>query len=217
METPKRRPWKRFLRLSLRGLLFSVLAIGTGLGWVVHRARIRHDAVGAIRRNGGTAWYEWESRHGTLLLASERSTPWAPEWLVDRVGPDLFGDVVFADLSKRGSNEVLAQVGELGHLESLGLNGSPVTDAGLAHLRRLVMLRELALMRTKLTDAGLANLRGLTLLEDLWLNDTVITDAGLVHLKGLSRLRQVWLNGTRVTDAGVEELQRGLPDLLIYR
>src|SRR5690242_4393102 len=209
--------WRRWLRISVRGLIVLVLTIGAGLGWMVHRAHVQRNAVVAIRRAGGTIGYEWEVQHGYFVPGSQRARPWAPGWLVDRVGGDYFGSLVFVDLVKRGSDPDLVHVGSLSRLESLGLNWTPVTDAGLAHLTGLTRLRELALMRARITDAGLVHLRGLTSLEDLWLTDTRITDAGLAHLTGLTRLRQVWLKGTQVTDAGVGELRRALPNLLIYR
>jgi hypothetical protein len=200
----------------MRVLIVLVLTIGAGLGWMVRRAQVQQDAVATIRRAGGTVGYKWELQDGVFLPAPQRAVPCAPGWLVDFVGLDYFGDVTFVDLVKQGSDTDLVQVGNLSRLESLGLNGTSVTDAGLVHLTRLVDLKELALMRTRITDAGLAHLTGLKNLENLWLNDTQITDAGVGQLKALIRLRQLWLNGSHVTDAGVEELRRALPSVLIY-
>ena len=42
---------------------------------------------------------------------------------------------------------------------------------------------------TKVTDAGLADLKGLKRLTHLYLCDTGVTDAGLAHLKGLTELQ----------------------------
>jgi internalin A len=56
--------------------------------------------------------------------------------------------------------------------KDLYLYGTPVTDAGLAHLRELTNLQTLGLNGTQVTDAGLANLRGLTNLSELSLNGT---------------------------------------------
>ena len=47
---PVARPWRRFLRLSVRGLIVLVLVIGAGLGWLVRSAHIQRDAVAAITR-----------------------------------------------------------------------------------------------------------------------------------------------------------------------
>jgi hypothetical protein len=47
------RPWQRFLRFSVRGLIVVVLVIGVWLGWLVRSARIQREAVAAIRIAGG--------------------------------------------------------------------------------------------------------------------------------------------------------------------
>ncbi len=44
------RPWRRFVRLSVRGLIVLVLVIGAGLGWMVRQAHIQREAVAAIRK-----------------------------------------------------------------------------------------------------------------------------------------------------------------------
>jgi hypothetical protein len=36
---PVSRPWRRFLRFSVRALIVLVLVVGAGLGWVVRSAR----------------------------------------------------------------------------------------------------------------------------------------------------------------------------------
>jgi hypothetical protein len=48
---------RRWLRLSVRGLIVLVLVIGTELGWVVHGARVERDAVAAIQRQSGSVHY----------------------------------------------------------------------------------------------------------------------------------------------------------------
>ena len=42
---PVARPWRRFLRFSVRGLIVLVLVIGGWFGWVVRSARIQREAV----------------------------------------------------------------------------------------------------------------------------------------------------------------------------
>jgi hypothetical protein len=69
METPRMRPWWRYLRLSVRGLMLVVLAVGGYLGWWLHLARVQRQAVAAIRGAGGSISYEWDvpgnpSTHG---------------------------------------------------------------------------------------------------------------------------------------------------------
>ena len=82
-----------------------------------------------------------------------------------------------------------------------------VTDAGLVPLEGLANLVELHLSKaTKVTDAGLAHLRKLPRIEGLWLDGTSLTDAGLRHLKDLRTLKELYLGATGVTDAGLANL-----------
>jgi hypothetical protein len=107
----------------------------------------------------------------------------------------------------------LACLADLKGLVSLDLAYcGQVTDAGVAHLTGLTRLRGLKLCDTQVTDAGLASLEGLTDLEELDLHLTSITDAGLAHLRRLARLRELNLGYTHLTDAGLEYL-KGLTGL----
>jgi hypothetical protein len=58
METPKKRPCRSYLRLSLRGLIVLVLGIGGWMGWMVHTARVQRNAVAAIQKIDGTVRYD---------------------------------------------------------------------------------------------------------------------------------------------------------------
>jgi hypothetical protein len=187
---PVSRPWRRFLRFSVRGLILIVVALGAGWGWIVRQAHIQRDAVAAIRKAGGAVSYNWEWEYGRLFPGGE---PWAPSWLGDLIGVDFFGHVtrVYLEGTSGPADTVLAKVGRLNQLQRLFLNGASVTDAGLVHLK------------------------GLTNLDVIWLNDTQVTDAGLIYLNGLTNLSGLELNGTWVTDAGVNELKRSLPSLRI--
>jgi hypothetical protein len=69
---------------------------------------------------------------------------------------------------------------------------------------------------TQVSDTGLAHLKGLTNLGSLSLSGTQVSDAGLPHLTGLVRLSVLWLKDTHVRDAGIRELKQALPSLTIY-
>jgi mono/diheme cytochrome c family protein len=88
----------------------------------------------------------------------------------------------------------------------LDLQGSAITDAGLATVAKCRNLMRLHLNRTVVSDAGLATLKGLASLEYLNLVGTSIGDAGLAHLAGLTRLQRLYVMGTKVSDAGVAKL-----------
>ena len=81
--------WKRFLRFRMRGLLVFVLVIGAGLGWIVRDAHVQRDAVAAIQAAGGKVMYDWEWSDGKYIPGGK---PWAPRWLVDRIGFYIGGD-----------------------------------------------------------------------------------------------------------------------------
>jgi hypothetical protein len=185
--------WRRYLRFSVRRLIVVVLVIGAGLGWIVRQAHIQRDAVAAIMQTGGSIRYDWEWKDGNPIPGGK---PWAPRWLVDRIGVDYFGHVTAAvshHMSAATSDAVIAQVGRLTGIQSLNLHDSSISDSGLVHLKGLTNLQVLLLYRTQ------------------------VSDAGLVHLKGLTNLSALQLDGTQVTDAGVEELKRALPSLRIIR
>jgi hypothetical protein len=185
------RPWRRFLRFSVRGLILIVIVLGAGLGWIVRQAHIQRDAVAAIRKAGGTVSYDWEWKDGKSIRGGK---PWAPRWLVDLIGTDYFGHVTIVDFP----------------------GASTATDATLAHVGPLTRLQWLTVNHASVSDAGLVHLKGLTNLSVLGLDGTQVTDVGLVHLKGLTRLSDLGLNGSQVTDAGMNELKRALPGLRIH-
>jgi hypothetical protein len=122
-------------------------------------------------------------------------------------------------------------------LESLGVSGLQVTDAGIVDLKNFPKLRDLRLAGSaftdrgfetvaklenlvnlgfcdsSLTDQGLAQIGRLKKVHDLDLSGNKgITDTGLVHLQGLKSLHSLNLSGTSVTDAGLAHLA-ALPNL----
>ncbi len=206
---PAQRPWRKFPRFSVRGLIVVVLVIGAGLGLIVRQTHVQRDAVAAITKTDGSVLYDWQWSNGKL---NPQGNPGAPKWLVDLIGIDYFGHVTEATLTRKATDAELAQVGRLIRLQVLTLELSSVSDAGLSHLNGLTKLSELNLDSTHVTDAGLAHLKGLRTLEVLSLEKDRITDSGLVHLKGLTNLSRLGLDGTQVTDAGLVQL-KGLTKL----
>ena len=82
--------------------MVCVLIVGTVLGLEVREARIQRDAVSAIMSDsgnsldGGGVYYNWELADGAPpSSAATGSQPWAPKWLVDILGIDYFGHVVY--------------------------------------------------------------------------------------------------------------------------
>jgi hypothetical protein len=244
LAKPVSRPWRRFLRFSVRGMIVVVLVIGVWLGWIVRDARIQRDAVAAIRKEDGGVKYDWEWNYG---IAVPRQKHWPPRWLGNLIGVDYFGHVTAVVLVEPETDAPIAAIGRLTQLQDLGLFESltryrsgvgdaslehlkgltnlsvlnftfwPVTDAELAHLTAMTKLSTLGLPGTEVTDAGLVNLKCLRSLAKLDLSGTKVTDDGLTHLKALTNLSKLELRRTRVTRAGVEKLTRALPKLTITR
>jgi internalin A len=212
--TPNPRPWRRCLRVSVRGLIVLVLVIGGGMGWIVRSAREQFAAVKAIQAVGGNVWYEWDWTNGHSIPTGE---PWWPKWLVKRVGVDYLGSVVRVGLFFNCTDKELVHVGRLGQMDTLSLPGARISDTGLANLAGLQRLETLNLWGNKITDAGLVHLKTLHKLRWLCLDQTDVTDSGLRELTGLTNLQTLSLEKTRVTDAGVQELQKNLPRLKIIR
>ncbi len=190
---PVSRPWRRFLRFSVRGLIVLVLVTGAGLGWVVRSARIQREAVAAILMAGGCVDYDRQWEHGQMV---SRPSPDIPQWLLDRLGEDFFYHVTrVGDLTQRMSDAELGHIGNLTKLQSLRLYNA----------------------NERISDIGMANFAGLSDLRTLIMFAPAVTDAGLAHLRGLTRLESLILEGTQVTDAGVKDLQQALPHLKITR
>ena len=106
------RPWRRFLRFSVRGLTILVLVIGASLGWIVRK---RSDSA---RCRGGDR-ESWRHRFLRLGLRDGHVSPWgkpiANAWLVDHVGIDYFDHVIAVELSESSTptDSVFSQVGRL--------------------------------------------------------------------------------------------------------
>ena len=200
--------------------MILVLVLGGGLGWLADLARRAHsqrDAVRAIRKADGVAWYDWGYKSGERP-SSWKGEPWAPKWLVERLGEDYFGRVVAVHQygefirTPKFTDEDMVHVGRLEGLVELKLIGSSITDAGLAHLKGLTNLERIRLVDSAVTDAGLAYLKDLPRLKVLSLYGGNFTDAGLLYLNGLSSLQDLALSNTKVTGAGLASL-KGLASL----
>src|SRR5258708_7595905 len=134
-ESPKADPPKRKRRrfqFSLRTLLIFTLVVAVACAWLgrkIEQKRREREAVEAIVKKGGVAWYEMEN-------GIEK--PAGPDWLRNLLGEDFFSEVQGVDFYHR-----------------------PVTDSELGFLKTLTTIQTLNLESTRVTDAGLANLEGL--------------------------------------------------------
>jgi hypothetical protein len=104
------RPWRRYLRFSVRGLIVLILVVGGCLGWLVRSARLQRETVAAIRNADGEVSYDWEWKNGTSIPTNG---PKVPHRLVEALGVDYFGHVVHVSFSSRSRTRLLRRVDEL--------------------------------------------------------------------------------------------------------
>jgi Leucine Rich Repeat (LRR) protein len=206
---PVSRPWRRFLRLSVRGLIVLVLVIGAGLGWIARQAHVQCDAVEAIKKAGGRAYYDINPRNE--VFSWSKLSAWR-RFIGEYIGIDFVFHVVYADVhfgpesNAANSQQALARLGDLAQLEQVNLSGKSVTDGDLARVAGLKHLELLMLQNTGISDAGLTHVRALTSLQEIYITSTGIGDDGLNHLTGLTNLKHLTYHG-RLTDVGMERLK----------
>src|SRR5262245_52503839 len=124
--------------------------------------------------------------------------------LSDRANSDV---PVHRVISDHATDDLLSVLPALPELREVCLNRSPISDAGLVHLRQVEGLEELYLWATPISDAGLAHLEAVTGLRRLELRRCAVNDAGLAHVAKIPNLERLNLEGTRITDAGLEHLR----------
>ena len=162
---PFSRPWRRFLRFSVRGMIVVVLLIG---GWAgvdcpqcsdsARGSGGNQDATEATPFTTGSGSTERQRRQlgspqappittgsGTSERKSLEENPRAPKWLVDLIGADYFGHITYVGITPKENFRTLAQVGLLLGLQELNLNQSSVGDAEIQHLKGLSNLSILLL------------------------------------------------------------------------
>lgn len=125
-----------------------------------------------------------------------------------RIKKKILANFRHSDATLRSMVFLAVAVGIADEIDRLDLSSSPVTDAGLSHLRRLSSLQVLCLPNTKVTDAGLRHISQLESLVSLDLFNTSIGNSGLHYLANLESLVQLDLTRTRVTEEGILEFDR---------
>ena len=226
------RPKRRWLRLSLRGLMALVLLLGGGLGYLVNAARIQREAVAAVRRTGGYASYGWRDLHAYDIYPSGEMnyhSPWMDDYLGPQVrdralawlGPDYFGSVSGVTLGENDShvreqNPTAADMAQVARLQRIVICWACSPRLGKAEVKYLANLTDLTeiVYRGTAADSGapLADLSRLTKLRSLDLNVPTLVDADLVALRNLPNLEHLGISGPLLTDAGMRHL-RGLVGL----
>jgi hypothetical protein len=172
------------------GTALAIVLIGVIL-WLNGSRAWHYPARAAIQRMGGSVTY---------LTAAE---------LRGRVAIILPGTV---------SDDELEKMTELDRLEPvwLQLPKAPVTNRGVASLKRLKELRGLSLLGTRVDDDGMQHLLELKNLHTLNLDGCAVTDRALAVLGQIPQLRGLSVIGTKVTPDGVNKLRKARPDLDLH-
>jgi hypothetical protein len=152
----------------------------------------------------------------SLALTGCSSPPEHPKLAEDERATVAEFERVVGSLSVGTDDEQDLMIDESGHVIVVDLSGKEeLTDELLAQIGKLVHLQKLYLTSTPITDAGLAHLAGLSELTNLELSSTAVTNAGLAHLKPLKNLRTVICRNTQINSTGSNELKKTLPSVLI--
>jgi hypothetical protein len=96
----------------------------------------------------------------------------------------------------------------------IDVNGTVVTDAGVAELAKCKSLSTVNLGKTAVTDSGLALLTKITGLESLWLDDTSIGDASVPTIAKLRSLSVIGLERTKLTEQRIAQLKTHYGDAI---
>ena len=219
---------------SLKTLLIVNTLFAVAIGWRAQEARQQSAVTKRIRELGGQVSYDFAPSDDELLRRSEEDAaavragrranvyvdrPLAPEWLVQRLGVDLFARVTDVRIGHSMiEDKDLAFLVDLPYLRKLSLSVMPrITNETLRYVGQLKRLESLSLTQNNLvghgfTDEGYSHLAGLKFLVHLSLANSHLGDDALQHLSELTRLETLGLDGTRVTADGLRHIQ-GLTNL----
>lgn len=100
----------------------------------------------------------------------------------------------------------LIQLSCLRALETIILDGTTITNEGLACLRPLTRVSRISLRDTQITDDGLDHLAEMKDLESIDLYGCRISDEGLAQIARFSKLRRLTASGAGITNTGMSHL-----------
>jgi hypothetical protein len=123
------RPWRKYLRFSVRGLIiFVLIIIGGALGWWIHAARVQRDVLAA---DSGLAHLKSLSK---LYLLDLTNTKVSDAGLANLT---VLSKLKYLDLDGTEITDAgLAQLAGLTALSSINAKGTKVTDAGEKQLKQ---------------------------------------------------------------------------------
>ncbi len=204
---PASRPWRRFLRFSVRGMIVLVIVIAGCLGWIVRSARNHRQAVAAIIKMNGEVGYVDDSRTSLQAMRGERSLRYLiGDWLAIN---DVFSGVHVRLTLKEGMDQelALAPVGDLTNLQSLSFVGGAIQDSAIEKIGRANNLKWLQIQSAPLTRVGFRHLTQYKNLEHLFLYDIDIPEGAFEHFGALANLKTLEMHQCWRVDKGLAEMQ----------
>lgn len=161
--------FQRRFRFSIRSLLVLTIAVAVPCSWLgyeMERAKAQRAGLATME----TISQKVPSAGFGFRQALPPFPPATPRWLWDLLdygGPTwqslLSDNFVINELSLAGisitDRELEYCVKRLPDLEQLSLRNTPITDAGLKHMKGLTGLKELNIGGTRLTELGVRELR----------------------------------------------------------
>jgi hypothetical protein len=153
-------------RTKMRTLLIAIAIVAVAAWCLVDQPKRRGKAITTTKQVGGFVQLDGEYQpESTAPPFSRRGLArWSDKWL----GPEFAHDLSVVSLDgQRISDDDLTCFEKVARPRRLYLNGTPITDAGMAHLADLSELEILELRETKIGDAGLHHLARMTQLRAL--------------------------------------------------
>lgn len=151
-------------------------------------------------------WLESIGAHIRVATPTAKGDKEDPTWIISDLAGRLRGDARIVGVclaAQRVTTDAelrsLTRMEVLREVNCIDLNGTYVSDAGLAALGDLPNLRALSLRNTDVADAWLPRIAALRSLEELNLAGTKVSEAGLDHLRGLAKLRILDLPRTEIS------------------
>lgn len=197
-------PWKKLGLAAGVVVLLCGIPLGIIVGPDYWEWRKNQHAAEVIRKVGGE-----------VVLSPPKVPPWWTNYLGhcwDFLGERVTVVDTFAEvLRPRLTDAELRELRGLKGLERIVvMPASGVTDAGLDDLGEVENLRDISLGDARITDAGLAHLKKLKRLEYLLLSygdqPCQITEAGFKEMGQISSLKELVLQEVPVTGTGLREL-----------
>lgn len=179
--------WRSFFRVPLRSLLvlMAVICMGFALGKIT--AERQRTAVEVLRKAGarvsyaGTAWPEEDSVVRKIF----------PRDHFDRVESVEFGAPNEGEVRHQLGKKELDAIASLSALKTLDLSGTGIRDSDVWSISGHAMLETLILDDTELSMAGLSKLKNLPELREMSISTSSTSEECAASLAGLKKLKTI--------------------------